>query len=721
MSQFILPSQQISSIQKEDKILDHSKIKLSDLIFPWGNQFILNPIIPLNSLPFPQYFRSVTSIFPGSPECQKQCQIPFSVILTPASPLQVPIVDYYKALDTIPHCTSCSSYLCPDCKILIINGQHSWSCAVCGKANAFPNVADPNVKIPFDNLLELSNSVYDIIAPPQYYHMYSQSAYAFIIDMSYSAYSSGFTHQFLSTIQQLIDIIPLNSRICIITMSDSLSVFDFNKSQEIVIPDLSELCLTAHQESVFPLLSESKFFFQKIIKILLSRVPTNKESGNCLLSAMIIAEMIMKEVGGLAIVGCVNMPKEGPFELKNRTGNSELELLQLPDCNTGKAFQEEAIRLNESGISVHLFCSYDSVDSNNSPPYCDITTISILSRLTNGKLHFYGNFDDMQRKKLNNDLFETLSGRFMWDSSLHIRYSFGLKLIKIYSNCIFKNSNSVYFPVLSKDDSIAFEFIVEKPILQSQVLFQFSILFTTNEGERIIRVFNFKIPKSNDPRLICKSIDEASLMAIITHHAILRSLEEGPQNARCYIKKEISHIFSSGTKFSSLVFLLNSLLLSRVLRNIHPNGVDGRMATFVELYGMSNNNILLYFYPRMFNVNESEFSILPLGNDSFLNGFCFVIHTYNKIYIKIQKNADANYLKNAFDACSFEDIPFNVPKLETQENLVLQNLINDCWSFSGKFLQTEIICQGNTRESILSEFMIDDENSLQELVRELNF
>lgn len=688
--------------------------------FPWTDPYIMNPPSPKGYLPLPQYFRSISSIFPETPECYHQCQIPLGIVVNPGSISQAPVVNYYKDIDSIPHCSFCSSYLCPQCKITTTNGLHSWSCAICGKANAFPTITNPNFNIPFDNLIELSNSVYDVIAPLRYYNMNSQSAFAFVIDMSYSAFSTGFTRQFLTAIQNLIDSIPMNSRVCILTMSDTLSIFDLRKCREIIIPDLYGICLAVNQDSLFPPLNECKQSFKTIIKLLLSRVPSNENSGNCLLSAVSIMKMIMKDVGGIAVVNCVNLPKEGPFSLKHRTGNSELDLLKLPDTDSGYAFQEEAIRLNESGISVHLFCSHETEKS--AAQNCDIPTIGILSQLTNGKCHFYNTFDDNQRKNLNNDLFETLSGRYLWDSSLHVRHSYGIQLKSIHSNCILKNNkNSVSFPILSKNSTIVFEFDVVKPILQSNVLFQVALYFSTNEGQRIIRVFTFVIPKSKDPRIIWKSIDEAALTTVLTRQAIMFTFSEGPQIACSRIKNEIRRIFSNGMKFVSFLYLSNSLICSRILSNIHPLGVDGRMVTLIELNEISIIDVLLFLYPRLFLVDESKFSILPLRKSSLLNGSCFLFHTYNKIFVWIKKSSSSSYLKNAFGFDSIEKVQSEVPKLETQENKILHQLINNCWSFSGHFLQTEIICEGNPRESIFSEFLVDDNRSLQELMKEINF
>ena len=194
-------------------------------------------------------------------------------------------------------------------------------------------------------------------------------------------------------------------------------------------------------------------------------------------------------------------------------------------------------------------------------------------------------------------------------------------------------------------------------------------------------------------------------------------LVEGPQAAHYFVKNEIRRIFSIGIKFTSLIYLSNALLCSKILINIHPLGADGRMTMLIALNSLSTIDILLYLYPRLFNVNESKFSILPLQKSSFVNGFCFLFHTFNRIYILIRDNVNSIYLKNTFGVDSIEQITNEIPKLETTENKTLQALINDCWSFSGKFLQIEIICQGNPNESKIFEFLVDDDKSLQELLK----
>ena len=182
------------------------------------------------------------------------------------------------------------------------------------------------------------------------------------------------------------------------------------------------------------------------------------------------------------------------------------------------------------------------------------------------------------------------------------------------------------------------------------------------------------------------------------------------------------------------------MLASKLLRQFNANPidyVDERFVNVVSSRAISLVNALLYLYPRMIAVdanfltfdqssnslyydetktgNEDETALqpLPLDSSSFGRGFCFVVHTVEKVFIWISPSVNPNYLRAAFGVNSVEELTdgsFNIyqlPILQTPQSVVIQNVVNSCYVLSGRYLPVEIIPPGSPRESIFSDILVD--------------
>lgn len=683
-----------------------------DHIFPWANSELLSPFAPKNYLPLPPYFRTTTSIFPDSPDCYKKCQIPLGLLVNPTSLSNVPEIDYSND-QYVPKCSTCSAFLSIESSVIEINGQRSWSCPICGKSNAFQGRCSlfSRDKQFYDNRIELTNPVYDIIAPNSMYTKDSQPCFAFIIDTSYAAYSSGFTHQFLTTLKLSIKSIPDNYRVCLIAMSDTISVFDLIHKREITIPDLIDMEFNENCDKLLPVFSECRESFLSILDLLMQRIPSDHNDGHCYLSSVLIAESILYQTGGLLIIGCVNRPTSGPYALSSRSSNTESDLFQLPQNDFYEIYKEEGFQLNKFGVSVHLFCaSYNEF-------FCDITTMATLCSLTSGHCYFYKDFDESKCHKLHLDLFQTLNDTYFWNSSLRVHYSYGLKLSRVYANCSLKMDNILSFPILGKNDTVALEFIVDKSIVHLKVHFQVCFTFTRSDNQKIFRIINFNIAKSNNPLNVCNAIDEASLMAMITRQVVGMIIHNGSTFALNELRKRIIDMFSKSAKYRSLLFLLHSLLANPILNS--TLNIDEKMTNIMRLRSIKTIDLLLFFYPRLFSLT-SPICLSQLKRSSLDTGNCFLLHTYNKIYLFIKDTMDSNDMKQLFGNDPIQNHLTMIPTLQTPENEQLHALLNDCYKMSGNFLDFEFIFSGTSKEKEFYDFFVDDKKSLEDLISTLN-
>lgn len=666
-----------------------SQPKQVEISFPWANNKLLNPESPQGYQQFPQYFRLVSSIFPGNKEIAAQCKIPFGLIVNPGLVEGVPEIDCSNS--TVVRCESCMGYLCPQCKVA--PDGRSWICPLCGKANP---IISNTYAMDFASRPEFAVPVYDVIAPQTYVQKKSGPLFLFLIDMSTPSCACGLTAQMLTSIKASIPSIPDNYKVGLMTMGYNVSVFDLVTKSEIVIADTEEVPFSISLKNIFPTKAECADTLSELIDTLLERIGTEQITGHCLGSALVVVEQLLQNIGGVLIAGFTRLPTYGISKLKPRQG-SELSLLRLPADGSGKLYRDMAFKLNRAGVSVHYFTAGTEFE--------DLSTTAVPCGLTCGKCHHYGELNEKTCAKMHSDIYNTITDSYCWDSTLRLRCSNGIKLVRPHTNCVLR-TDLVSFPVIASEDSIAFELGIESSI--TTALFQLAFIFTDTNCRRIIRVFTFVAPTSTRPMDVWNYVDEATLAAILERRSITEFLSSGTEGA-IQIKKQLTQLLKPGIPFVSLFHLMHSLTSSTALRaSPNPLGVDGRMSEIIGLRSIGINDLLLYLYPRMFATDSENIVPLPLTGESFGYGNCFLTHKNDKIYIWISQNVSPQYLQNTFGASSLETVPETVPTLDTKENKALQELIRDCWSLSCHFLPTEIITQGSPREAIFGEILVDD-------------
>ncbi|KAK8893671.1 hypothetical protein M9Y10_022098 [Tritrichomonas musculus] len=704
-----------------------------NIIYPWGNPKLLNPLPQDGVTPLPQYFRTTVTHFPLTKSTADQCYVPLAVTINPSQVVDVPVIDYSQSV--IPRCQRCRSYLSPYSQMMP-NGL-SWKCPFCQAVTQF-QTSFTNTSS--ERSTEFVCPVYDMLAPSAYYAKPKAGpSFVVVADLSLEAITSGFTFQLLTSFKASLDSIDPDTYIGLITMSNVLTFYDFSRNTEFIISDLSEPCIP---DSPLTLLKNCKEELIQEIDSILERIQQGAftTNGNCLGSALELAEKAMKEFGGILILSAVGYPTFGPHAVKERTSDKELTLLKLPEDGSCKFYRDIGFRLNRASVSVHLF-SLKSVNQKMN----DLSIISVPCGLTGGTCYYYKQFDPTQ---LHNDLFVTFTSEYLWDSSMRLRCSAGVKVNYIFSNCTIRDETS-YYPVMSPHNTMTYELLVESDIKSKNALFQAAALWTNAKRERRIRIFTFAIPTTNLSTVVKTTIDEAAMATYLIKRASVQVLQKGSLEASDSLRKSLNSLNSvagansapNSSSFESLYHLAHSMFASKLLRQFNANPidyVDDRFLNVIKVRAISMVNALLYLYPRMIAVDASFLSFdqstnslyydetkvnnedtdastqpLPLDSSSFGRGFCFVVHTMEKVFIWISPSVNLNYLRAAFGVNSIEDLTsgnFNIyqlPTLQTPQSIIIQNVVNSCYMLSGRYLPVEIIPPGSPREAIFSDILVD--------------
>lgn len=645
----------------------------------------------------PQCISPIARFFPADTQTQAQCGIPMALVVAPARAGELETVDCSKSPP--PRCCGCRGFIGAR-----VAGDE-WRCPLCGAVTKAARAAGDSSAFALHSRYEARAAAYDIAVPETKVYRFRdiEPRILFVVDASRGSVASGFTRALLSSIRASLRAVPDSYKVGLVRMGRAASVLDVAAGAEVVVADLSERQSGFALRGALARKGDCAAQLERAIDALMGD-SGDGDAGNCLGDALTLAGLVLGAEGGIVVAGFTGLPAYGLGALGARTGD-ESTLLKLPKDGSGNFYRDLAYRFNGSAISVYMFTAGND--------FKDLSVVGVPAGLTSGRLFNYGALDETAFQQMHNDIYRVLTNKYCWEVSMKLRCSGGIKLENVFANCIIKTGNVVSMPIMDEDSAIAFKLKICGNVPQKAV-FQLSFVFTDNFKNKRIRVFTFSIPTTSDVSVIRNNVDEAVLMTIITKYMVSTILSKGMREEYISVKERLNNMLKSNTNFVSLKYLVHSLLSNIAIRNIpHPLGVDGRMSNLILLRSINITNLLLYLYPRMFSLDSNEYELLPLTGQSFGHGNCFLVHTINRIYIWISQSVSTEFLMNTFNVNDFNnEMPQNVENLNlnTHEYEKLRELINDCWVLSGCYLPVEIIKQGEPRESVFGEILVDDLN-----------
>ena len=134
---------------------------------------------------------------------------------------------------------------------------------------------------------------------------------------------------------------------------------------------------------------------------------------------------------------------------------------------------------------------------------------------------------------------------------------------------------------------------------------------------------------------------------------------------------------------------------------------DNRICDAIFYRSINIVNFVLKHYPRLLAMYPSKTDELKLDNSAFEKGTVFLAHMYDRVVIWVSPATDRDYIVNAFGVDSFENIPKELPQLQTEESRQLVEEVNNCNNISRCYLPCSVIKQGDPEECIFAEILVD--------------
>ncbi|KAK8834014.1 hypothetical protein M9Y10_037208 [Tritrichomonas musculus] len=612
-------------ILKHKYILPEQKTELSSE---------LNTNQNTKSFTYPPFFRLTTSYFPKS-ESDNSSNFPIGLTIMPGMLGNVPVVDYRNRY--VVHCSRCHGYLSSNC--IVVPEKNSWICALCGNMTTLPKGYDIN------NGVETHSPVYDIIINNQLFLPLKEKPFLKMFAISIDTNNAEFCQLFTKSVKKALCHIQDESIvICLFSSDHNVTYYDPVRKKSFVICDFDDLQLPPFQFLPF---SETKdYLFRSLDSIMkLSKgvkqeqIKTTSNFRNILK----IGQKFLKEFGGVFIISLFSISSDAD------TPNNDNNPFVIPNDQTD--IVDIGFSLNSDSISVHIFHQFDeSVQNNhsvvtdtiagltngtsfiiNNNHYPIINSTNIVSTANIDKSHLANtNTNSSNNNEISNDknsfsnnnvinstdsdipddlildsqLQKILCVKYYWKSICILRTHPEVTRTTYLGNCAVRKNGVCTLCAFPRtcQSSISFELLFPRnpsvlgPL--NNIVLQFAIMFTNDEGLQINRIITFPVDIGNETQKITDEsrVDHAAVSSFIAKLAVKKLRDTDYASCSNFIKEKEKFCFKSFFDFSSLFMNYDDRM---------PFKYDVDVSDGVFIYGASVNEIILYLMPRKVKRNSS--------------------------------------------------------------------------------------------------------------------
>ncbi|SCZ98643.1 BZ3500_MvSof-1268-A1-R1_Chr3-1g05521 [Microbotryum saponariae] len=660
----------------------------------------------------PSYQRATINAVPTTNSLLNKSKLPLALVLTPYRSLkpndpEVPVVS-----DTvIARCRRCRTYINPF--VTFIEGGQRWKCCMCNLSNEVPQLFDwdQEKNAPADRYAraELNSSVVEFIAPTEYMVRPPQPPlYIFLIDVSYSAVTTGMVATAARTLLESLDRLPNDdgrTKIAIIGVDSCLHFFSLpagaTEPSMLVVGDLDEVFLPKPSDILVNLV-EARSALESLLSRLSDMFKDTHNVGNALGAGLQAAFKLVSQVGGKVIALTSSLPNIGPGALKNREdskvlGTTKESALLQPQTGFYKSFAIECSR-SQVSVDMWLFAS----------AYTDVATLSGLPRYTGGQTYFYPSFNAARSEdalKFAHEFGTVIADPIALEAVMRVRASKGIRMSAFHGNFFVRSTDLLSLAAVPMDQSYAIEIQIEDPISAPFVVFQTAVLHTTCYGERRIRVVTQALPTTSSLSELYANVDTVAMATLLADKAVERCMQAKLEDARDAIMNKLIDILgtykatmtSSGSGASPqlvcaenmkfLPLLMLGLIKHIGLRQSAMIPSDLRAYAQALLTTLPSQLLIPYLHPVFYSLHNMPKECgtigdqgvvlpipLPLSSERLERHGLFLIEDGQNVFLWLGRDAVPQLVLDVFDVPSYAELRGGKMTLPVLDNAFSQRV-----------------------------------------------
>lgn len=648
----------------------------------------------------PRFMKSSLYQVPNNDYLLKKTGLVFGLLLKPFSDLDsMDIPNCVPRIEEAPiRCNRCRGYL----NSFILLGIKNYTCNLCGFMNDYEGIKE-----------EIKYGTIDYLATKEYCSRPPLPlTIIFLID----------THSPISYIFSLLKEITVPKLNYVIITFNKSSIHFYSGNQIIHLTDIDDPFVPLPLNKL--LIPYSKL--NKTLDEIESKIPIDdNEIGSCFGSSLLCIKGLL-ENGGRIISFTSHIPEYGkgkmiPREDKLYGTERERELFG-PQDGFWKDIGDE---LSKNQISIDLFL-FSSLKFNES------SSLGYMCYKTGGQLFHISK--NLMENYFKNEFIRVLKREKVYDAVLKVRCSNGIGIKSYYGNYYQQNNDDIDLSGVDSDSTFFVELKHDTEIQNQFVYFQCAILYTSQYGERLIRVHNLKLNVTNQVEKVFKYSDMDTHLLAISRFAsnLIIKNRDALDIVRRFITERVIHILtmyrkevSKSSNSTQLVLpdslkLLPIYSLGLIKSNAFKSGldisIDERISNIYHLSRITIEKLIPFCYPLLFSLtnmpdkvisfDKSEYPLPPqlnLSASKISQDGLYLLNDSKNTFIWIGKKCSKEYLDSLFNL-SFEDIKsdsiLNIDHSEFS-NRVLEIL-------SELKCQKLIICKSGVNESLFYSKLIED-------------
>lgn len=601
----------------------------------------------------------------------------------------------------IVRCAVCRAYINPYVRI---PDKNSWQCNLCYRFNELPPqfIYDYSSRQYYDleNKIELTSESVEytagveyMVRPPQ------QASYIFVFDCSRAACEIGYIPVMAAAIADLIDEIPGDARASIgfIAYDSKIHYFSFNATKVIQYtwPDLSATKPPCVTDDLLVNMTSKRDMIIDFLNKELSKFPHDIENANdnrsALGPAVKAAVKILTPIGGKITVLLGQLPNHGNPEdgcLLGRRDEGNRNRVPPNDKNGDHLthllnpaidfYKNLALECCEHQISIDIF--------NLSTTFVDLASIGPLAKISAGSIFHYANSPSENKSTLirfDEDFRNFLIRPIGLESVLRLRFTRGLKISSFHGNFFVRSHNLLVLPNANPDASFALQIALEDDLKPEEkyVYFQASMLYTTPDGERRIRVHTARYPTVTTLPEVLYGANQSAIVAMLAKMAVDRSLQVSIGEAKEALigsGVDLLEIYSQVDDARARTYAMGlpenirlvplyilALLKHRALKLDSFVKLDDRFSAMERFKTIPVDDLILYIYPDLLAIhnimpndpNEEWKSPIQLSAAHIERNGAYLLDAYDVMIIYVGQYIEPGWCYHVFGVNDYSQIP----------------------------------------------------------------
>jgi len=684
--------------------------------------------------------------------------MPFGLVVQPLAvpdPEEEPIavVDFGEAGPI--RCSRCRAYISPFARFT--DQGRRWTCNFCAQANEVPreyfcNLGADGRRRDALERPELSRGTVEYVAPKEYMVRPPMApAFVFAIDVSYPAVASGATAAVCEALAQALGDLPGAGRasVGVVTFDGALHFYELRPGQErahmMVVADVDDPYAPVPSGICVPVAE-----YRAQLEQLLQSIPdmfAQTQRGDCAGVAAVKGALdVLQATGGKVMLFSSTMPNVGLGALKGRDGvgggggggkgaaqqpqgarggSAGGAMAVAPDekqpikglLPAGKEFHKLATHAAEYQCCIDVFLL--------SQAHIDVATLGVLPMTTGGQLYHFSHFSaSLDLPQLLNDVRWNLVRPQGMEAVMRVRASAGVGVVGYSGAFCKRTATDVDLPAIDSDKAVLVTLKHEDKLVEgAEVCFQAALLYTTENGERRIRVHTVGLPVTAVMSNLFRAADLDAQLCAMSHgvaHAMLdntNSIHGCRENSlsNCVAALYAYRKYCATNSSSGQLILPEALkLLPLYVLGLHKSPalrldarLDERAAFCMRLLTVAAGAFVPTLYPRLHNVTNLGPPLAPdgcpayppclwLSSDKIEPDSLYLLENGYELYLYVGgAHVPQELLQEVFGVASLEQVQSPVTllpgPLPNEHSQALHGLVNAIRKKRNGYLRLRIL------------------------------